>query len=268
MCTICFLFVALVSVCWIQSCEGKRVNLTADRLLLLELENKYLHVFQTSRKFTIRRSTKTEQEIMASLDNCQDSDELLDKMITKVQDALERVVAFIKFHGSSTTLSRMQLRRLQKYRNQLHGDNFISVFTCPICSIKTVTFIGLWKHMSELHNIYLRAKGMLSTIIAKDAFITPRKLIFKKRVQPNVEDNETAPVSQKVRRVLKKIRKRKKIVVEVTTPSRTDDDEEEVKIGHAHNADLEDNYFNQDSKSLDERRGWNSLNKTEYSEMY
>ncbi|KAI5713790.1 hypothetical protein M8J76_005455 [Diaphorina citri] len=183
-----------------------RVNLTADRLLLLEMENKYLNVFPPSH-CPMRRTTRTEQEIMDSLDACVDSDELLNKMIVKVQDALERVVSFIKIHGSSTTLSRMQLRRLQRYRNQLHGDNFISVFTCPICSIKSITFIGLWKHMSGLHNIYLRAKGMLSTIIAKDTFITPRKLIIKRK-RVNATQADGAGVSETVRRMLRKIRRK------------------------------------------------------------
>uniref|UniRef100_A0A8D9AQT6 Uncharacterized protein n=1 Tax=Cacopsylla melanoneura TaxID=428564 RepID=A0A8D9AQT6_9HEMI len=186
------------------------VNLTADRLLLLDMENSYLKLYLSS-NCPMRRSTKSERDIMNSLDECEDSDALLDKMITKVQDALERVVAFIKIHGSSTTLSRMQLKRLQKYRNQLHGDNFISVFTCPICSIKSITFIGLWKHMAGLHNIYLRAKGMLSTIIAQD-FITPRKLILKKRQRNLVQVNDTSVNTTETsapRRVLKKIRRRK-----------------------------------------------------------
>ncbi|KAL1449516.1 hypothetical protein WDU94_002016 [Cyamophila willieti] len=220
----------LMSVyCSIQICGA--VNLTADRLLLLDMEENYLKAYLSS-NCPMRRTTKSEQDIMNSLDACEDSDALLDKMITKVQDALERVVAFIKIHGSSTTLSRMQLKRLQKYRNQIHGDNFISVFTCPICSQKFITYIGLWKHMAGLHNIYLRAKGMLSTIIAPDDFITPRKLILKKRqrfipVNTTGEHDEiyilangtetNVTESSAPRRILKKIRRKK--INEMTTPT-------------------------------------------------
>jgi hypothetical protein len=69
--------------------------------------------------------------------------------------------------------------------------------------------------MSGLHNIYLRAKGMLSTIIAKDTFITPRKLIIKRK-RVNATQADGAGVSETVRRMLRKIR-RKVILLSMTT---------------------------------------------------
>lgn len=93
--------------------------------------------------------------------------------------------------------------------------------------------------MSGLHNIYLRAKGMLSTVIAKDTFITPRKLILKKKPRttkvtttnkteipehdPNMPEDEApettddvppemteyTEITEPARKMLRKIRKRK-----------------------------------------------------------